>query len=562
MSSTHSLTRVTAVAAVTFAFSLLAVTQFQFSTARPPSQSYAMMGGGPMGARTPRVDTGRLPVVNRSATDYPVAKGSAALDVRDGDTVTLTASFVRKAFVPGRETIAYAYNGQIPGPTLRAPQGATFSVVVQNRIDLPTTMHWHGLRLANEDDGVPGVTQPKEIAPGETYTYTVTTPDTGLFWYHPHVREDIEQDLGLMGTILVTPRAPVASPGREEILVLDDLLLDADGAPVPYGRDEATYALMGRYGNVLLLNGSPDYEATAVGGSVVRYAIVNAASARPFNVVFAGARMKRIGGDSGRATSQRMVDSVTLSPGERAVVDVLFPDTGVVTIEHRAPGVPARILGAIRLSASPIVAADATEFARLISDGGDVSTDAVAALRAAWLQEPAKAIVLDAKMMGGMGRMGTMGGMSRAEADGMEWDDPMPMMNATASRPAVQWVLRDQATGLENGDFQVDVARGTYFKLRLVNPDNGMHPMQHPIHLHGNRFLVVADNGSPPEDVEWRDTVTVRAGHTVDILIEATNPGIWMLHCHNAEHLSNGMMTSLRVRDQASPTPAATPVQS
>ena len=129
----------------------------------------------------------------------------------------------------------------------------------------------------------------------------------------------------------------------------------------------------------------------------------------------------------------------------------------------------------------------------------------------------------------------------------VEWSGSMPMMNWAATGAQVRWILRDPETGRENMDIDWHFARGTPVKLRLVNERRAFHGMQHPIHLHGQRFLVLAVNGVPVPNLAWKDTVLVPAGSTVDILFDTSNPGHWMLHCHIAEHLSAGMMMHLTV---------------
>ena len=177
-------------------------------------------------------------------------------ELNDGDTLDLEALTVRRR-VLGRTFTMYGFNGQYPGPLIAVSEGATIVVNFTNHIDLPTSVHWHGLRLDNRFDGVPGVTQ-DPVQPGETFHYRVYFPDAGVYWYHPHHREDVQQDLGLYGNMLVRSSDPeyFNAVNREEVLMLDDLLVGTDGL-VPFGRERATHALMGRFGNVLLANGEP-----------------------------------------------------------------------------------------------------------------------------------------------------------------------------------------------------------------------------------------------------------------------------------------------------------------
>jgi FtsP/CotA-like multicopper oxidase with cupredoxin domain len=129
----------------------------------------------------------------------------------------------------------------------------------------------------------------------------------------------------------------------------------------------------------------------------------------------------------------------------------------------------------------------------------------------------------------------------------VEWIDGMPDMNWLSTSKQVRWILRDDATGKENMDIDWHVARGSVVKLRIFNDPRSFHPMQHPIHLHGQRMLVIARDGIPTRNLVWKDTALIPVGSTVDLLIDASNPGDWMLHCHIAEHLGSGMMAVLHV---------------
>jgi FtsP/CotA-like multicopper oxidase with cupredoxin domain len=197
----------------------------------------------------------------------PAARPREVRTLQTGDTLVLEAGVVRRTLA-GRSYVMYGFNGQYPGPLLIVGQQAEITVRFRNRLDQPSTVHWHGVRLDNRFDGVPGLTQ-DPVEPGGEFVYQLRFPDAGIYWYHPHVREDIQQDLGLYGNILVrSPRPDAWSPAhREEVLLLDDLLVGDDGL-VPYGQDHPTHALMGRFGNLFLVNGEPGWRGTArPGGS-------------------------------------------------------------------------------------------------------------------------------------------------------------------------------------------------------------------------------------------------------------------------------------------------------
>ena len=169
----------------------------------------------------------------------------------------------------------------------------------------------------------------RAVAPGGRFTYHLRFPDAGIYWYHPHVREDVQQDLGLYGNIMVrSSRADYFSPAnREEVLMLDDLLLDDDGM-VPFGAATATHALMGRFGNVMLVNGEPRYALSVDRGEVVRFFFTNVSNTRTFNLSFPGARMKVVAGDVGNYEREQWVESVVIAPAERYVVQRSVRSTG------------------------------------------------------------------------------------------------------------------------------------------------------------------------------------------------------------------------------------------
>ncbi|MGZ8793393.1 MAG: multicopper oxidase domain-containing protein, partial [Gaiellaceae bacterium] len=257
------------------------------------------------------------------------------MDLSNGDVVDLRIAPVVKRL--GAETVRMlGYNGSIPGPTLRVPEGSEVVVNVTNEGDLEATVHWHGVRLENRYDGTHETQAPIQV--GESFSYRVEFPDPGVYWYHPHIREDYGQELGLYGNILVTPTDPDYWPAvnREILLTLDDILLE-DGKVAPFSHSETSHVAMGRFGNVLLVSGEPELALTAQPGEVVRFYLTNTANTRVFKVGLKGVRLKLVGGDSGRCEQEEFVEEVVLAPSERVVVDVLFDKPGQLTLEHRTP---------------------------------------------------------------------------------------------------------------------------------------------------------------------------------------------------------------------------------
>src|SRR4051812_17341559 len=271
----------------------------------------------------------------RETSGLPAAAATTVIEVSDGDRFPLRIAPVSKRI--GDATVRMlAYNGSIPGPTLRVPEGSELLVDVENQGDMEATVHWHGLRLENRFDGTH---ETQEAIPvGGRYSARVAFPDPGVYWYHPHIREDYNQEMGLYGNVIVVPSDTDYWPSvhRELALTLDDVLIE-DGQIAAFSPDETTYAAMGRFGNVLLVAGDPELALTARAGEIVRLYLTNTANTRVFKVALPGARMKLVGGDSGRVEHEQFVEEVILAPSERVIVDVLFDTPGELTLEHRTP---------------------------------------------------------------------------------------------------------------------------------------------------------------------------------------------------------------------------------
>ena len=296
------------------------------------------------------------------ATGLPESRAPELVELSDGDHFDLRIAPVAKRL--GDATVRMlAYNGSIPGPTLKVQEGSEVVVDVENQGDMDATVHWHGLRLENRYDGTHETQRPMGV--GERFSARVAFPDPGLYWYHPHIREDYGQEMGLYGNVLVEPADPDYWPPahREVVLTLDDILLE-DGKVAPFSRTETTYAAMGRFGDVLLISGEPDLSLTAQLGEVVRLYLTNTANTRVFKVKLPGARMKLVGGDSGHVEHEQFVDDVILAPSERIIVDVLFDRAGELALEHHTPD---RVypLAAITVSENPAEPPLAEQFAVL-----------------------------------------------------------------------------------------------------------------------------------------------------------------------------------------------------
>jgi FtsP/CotA-like multicopper oxidase with cupredoxin domain len=495
-----------------------------------------------------------LPGMGIDPMTLPAAAFRQIVDLQDGDTLALEAGLVRRT-INGRTFVMYGFNGQYPGPLIRAKQNATIVVRFTNNTALPTAVHWHGVRIENRFDGVPGVTQ-DVVEPGQDFTYQVRFPDAGIYWYHPHHREDITQDLGLYGNMMVTsPEPDYFNPvNAEEVVMLDDLLID-DAGLFPYGLETATHALMGRFGNVLLMNGEATYTLDAKRGDVVRFFLTNVSNTRVFNISFDGARTKVIGSDVGKYEREAFVESVVIAPAERYIVEVLFDSAGEHTITNRIQAIDhyrgefrpqVDTMGVVRVAAEPGAESHRTAF-----DNARVNQDVIGEIDR-FRAEFDRAVDHTLEMGVEIGALPLpilqMIATDTFYYHPVEWNDVMPEMNYLSTGADVRWFVRDAKTGKENmniDDWSFTV--GDVIRLRLINRPSNQHPMHHPIHLHGQRFLVLERDGVRNTNFVWKDTAVIPLGSTVDLLVEMSNPGDWMLHCHVSEHLETGMKMVFRV---------------
>jgi len=566
----------------------------------------------------------------------PEAVGPQVVELGDGDSFELRIAPVAKRL--GDDTVRMiAYNGSVPGPAIRVREGSELVVDVVNEGDLEATVHWHGLRLENRYDGTDETQAP--IPVGGSFSYRISFPDPGVYWYHPHIREDYGQELGQYGNIVVVPAESDYWPPahRELLLTLDDVLIE-DGKIAPFSREETTFAAMGRYGNVLLVGGETSPTFSARQGEVVRLYLTNTANTRVFNVALPGAQLKLVGGDSGRVEREELVESVVLAPSERVVVDAFFEHAGRLTLEHRTPERTYQ-LATIEVADEPAAPALADEFAVLrrnpewaaererlaphfdaepdktlafvaemdmgVPDGpvvyacpmhpevtGEASAHcpncgmkllAVAApssyacpMHPEVVSETADRCpkcgmkLVDAALVTGAGpsdephaheqhghgheEHSAMHASDHEahEAGGIEWEDDMVDVNRLTTPANMRWKLVDRDTEATNHEIDWTFTVGDRVKLRLVNEMDSDHPMHHPFHVHGaGRFVVLARDGVPEANLVWKDTVLVRTGEIVDILLDVTNPGRWMAHCHIAEHHESGMMFSFNVEPVA-----------
>jgi FtsP/CotA-like multicopper oxidase with cupredoxin domain len=426
------------------------------------------------------------------------------------------------------ETVVWAYNGTVPGPLVRLRQGEPARLVVENRLNQQTTTHWHGIRLPNAMDGVPGLTQ-LPIMPGESFVYDFTPPDAGTFWYHPHANSLEQLGRGLAGAVIVEERDALAVD-RDLLWQLADWRLTQTGEIASGFGNPMEAAMSGRVGNTVTLNGQLSEAEPVRAGERIRLRLVNGSLARIMALRFEGHRPKIVAIDGqpcdpheseggrillGPAMRIDIALDMQGDPGRRyAVVDDFYDGLSYhltqLAYDERPPLRAHPLDAPLDLPRNPLLEPVIAEAERheLVLQGGMMGGGAMAAT--------------GGMMSGGMmrGMMGMGGGASWA-INGMS-------------------MTGDGHAGMEPA---LTFQRGRSVILILRNETAWWHPM----HLHGHSMRVLSRNGVPVPHRQWQDTVLMAPKDVIEVAFVADNPGDWMLHCHVMDHQMSGMMTVLRV---------------
>jgi FtsP/CotA-like multicopper oxidase with cupredoxin domain len=440
--------------------------------------------------------------VDEFAGSYPAA---ARPDGRVRE-VELTAAPAALPLIDGTGAPlqVWAYDGQVPGPTLRVRLGETLRVRFTNRLPQPTTVHWHGVRVPNGMDGVPHLTQPP-VAPGGGFVYEFTPKDAGTFWYHPHVRASEQVERGLYGVLIVEDAQP-APYAQDVVWVLDDWLLDEQRQI--FAKFNTPHDLMhdGRWGNVVTVNGRTGARLSARGGDRVRLRLLNAANGRVFKPDFGALDVKIIAVDGLYLRQPIPYAGFELAPGNRLDLDITFParSGAQAVVDRFYPAMPNALGEIVTDGIAP--AADAAPFASPAHAHVPAWRDAVAAVPVS------KQFRLNARRGGEYG---------------------------------IEWTINDTAFAGHDHDAPpaLTMRAGTFQRLQFTNESYRLHP----IHLHGMFFRLLARNGAAVDEPFFRDTVLVHARETVDVGLVPEDVGRWMMHCHVLEHAEAGMMTVLEV---------------
>lgn len=415
-------------------------------------------------------------------------------------TFELVAAETELPLIDGAKLRVWAYNNQVPGPTLRIRLGDTLRVRFTNKLPQSTTIHWHGVRVPNAMDGVPNATQPP-IQPGQSFTYEFTPKDAGTFWFHPHVRASEQVERGLYGVLIVEDREP--PPYQQDVVwVIDDWLLGADRQIVGAFNTGHDLAMDGRWGNAITVNGRTDTTLHVGAGERIRLRLLNSSNGRIYAPDFGDAKVEIIAVDGLYLRTPITLDRFELAPGNRLDLDIT--STGntsrVITVTDR------------------FFAQRPNKLAELQLDGGQSP---------AAFASPAHAHV-------------------PSWADGLE--APITKTFALDARRGgpygIEWMFDGKPfAGHDHAHAALSLVKGAWTRLQFTNATARLHP----IHLHGMFFKVLGRNGQPVDEPFFRDTVLIHARETVDIGLVPLDEGHWMMHCHILEHAEAGMMTMIDV---------------
>lgn len=417
------------------------------------------------------------------------------------------------------DTDIWGFDGQVPGKPVRVMQGTPLQVTINNGLDVPTAVHWHGIRLPNAMDGVAGLTQ-AAIKPGHSFVYRFTPPDAGTFWYHSHVNAYEQVGRGLYGPLIIEEPAPPVVD-RELVWMIDDWRLVDDASirnDFGAGHDRSH---AGRIGNVPTVNGRFRDVLQVHTGERIRLRLINASNARNFALSFGDLKARVIAIDGQGVTTPYEVDG-PLIIGAAGRVDVILDMTG-------DPGSTMTVSDSFYRESFDLIRLDYSN-----TPVRESIADAAIALPAGHLPEPDlnNAVSHQVVIAGG-----AMGGLRRAKFDG-EW-----MGLREIARQGYVWAINDTVGHKVAMPPLIDVPRHTTIRLTIDNQTAFPHPM----HLHGHHMKLLSIDGQPLAEPRWVDSPLLMPDQKMELAFVADNPGDWLFHCHVLEHHASGLGALVRI---------------
>ena len=382
----------------------------------------------------------------------------------------------------------HGFNGQVPGPTINATLGQTLEVQLINELDHGTTIHWHGLHVPYEMDGVPW--QRGAIAPGGSYTYRFTLNQTGTFWYHPHFNTEGQVDGGLYGALVV--RDPNDDPATHDLVaIVDDRHEARRDTDQPTGHDHGHGRLLRGW----LVNGAAPGRFNVASGSHVRVRLINVSNHGYLKL--SGTDLRLIATDQGPLQTARSGEGEVLGPGDRVELEFLM---------GREP---------LLLKTRPYS----------LNGGAALGADqTLLELRPSGAAPAPRPLNLSAT--------------TRVQHPDPGYADVV--WSFAGSDRTARWFINGRRFPNINID---EITLGATVILEVRN----LSPTEHPYHLHGHTFEVLSRNGVAPLQPTYEDTINIKIRERVRLRLVADNPGDWMSHCHILPHAEDGMMTVLRI---------------
>ena len=414
--------------------------------------------------------------------------------------VNLEAVITQMEIVPGTLTPVWTYNGSLPGPLLKLQVGDRLIVHFTNKVSEDTSIHWHGMRLPNNMDGAPGLTQ-DPIPAGGTFTYDYIVNDAGTFWYHPHINSAAQVGWGLYGPIVVEDPNDPDVFGDDLVVMLSDMSLDESGQFLPANVGTAFGDLFGREGRVLLVNGKVMPTLKVRQGKQQRWRVINATRSRYYSLRYKRTPLIRLGGDNGLMAHTETLGQITLTPGERT--DFVFTP----------PDAPGTTDG---LRWYPTDRGYGTTFNRLSEDILNIVT----------VDEPAVTPEPIPEVLRTIAPIDITGAIEQ------EINLTIEITGDNKVIMGINGVPHDHAKPL--------MVRVGETQVWTVKNDSDF---SHPFHIHGFVFQVLDESRVP----EWKDTVDVPHKSELKLAVTFDRPGMWMFHCHILDHAEAGMMGHLHV---------------
>ncbi len=420
--------------------------------------------------------------------------------------IDITAKLADVEVAPGQRAHVWSYDGGIPGPLIRTHIGDRLIVHFRNELPQETTIHWHGVRVPIEMDGVPEVSQ-DAVKTGGAFTYDFIVRDAGLYWYHPHVMSAAQVGFGLYGALLIEDPADGVGIADEITLVLSDIGFDAGGVLEPADSGGSAGMVFGREGLYILVNGKRMPTLRARAGAPQRWRVVNTSKSRFFYLDLGGQLFTRIGGDGGLQERPETADLVLVTAGER--VDLLVRPTG-------APGSELVLQSTLYNRGYGSVEGRSVESLMTIHFTDEPALEEVA------LPTVTRTIVPP----------------SRVGATDVQVELTLPPVDAVG-----------------HSEFRVNGF--PYWKAKPLPADLGETQIwtvkndtvwDHPFHLHGYFFVVLDEKGEPVRPLQWKDTVNIPLKTTIRFIVTFDErPSNWMFHCHILDHAEGGLMGTVLV---------------